>query len=356
MKNNKLNFHGQQLFIGIDVHLKSWVITILFQGLKLKKYVMNPDVDELVRHLRNNYPGADYRCVYEAGFSGYWLARKLSAAGIDVTLVNPADVPTKNKEKTRKTDSIDSYKLARELNNNTLEGIYIPTEKQEAIRSLCRVRYQLTKDQAKIKNRIKSFMYFLGIKLPGNAEMHHWSNRFITYLTNLEIKEAPAKIALNKYLDTLRLLRGEFAQTMKQLKKIINEDEKSRNIVKRLMTVPGIGPITAITLYTELMDINRFDRLDKLSAYVGFSPSTDSSGEKERVLGISKRHNRLLRSMMIEAAWTAVRRDPALTAKYGELLSRMEPQECIIRIAKKLLNRVMYVWKKDRDYVMSVVS
>ena len=80
------------------------------------------------------------------------------------------------------------------------------------------------------------------------------------------------------------------------------------------------------------------------------------SGEKEKVLGLSNRHNRYLRNMLIESAWVAVRKDPALTLKYSELIRRMSKQEAIIRIAKKLLNRIRFVWKNNTCYSFALVA
>jgi len=356
MKNNKPNYKGQLLYIGIDVHLRRWIITIIFMGIKLETFSMDSDSDQLIKHLRIKYPGAKYQCVYEAGFSGFWLKRRLEAAGIDCKVVNPADIPTRHKERNRKTDKVDSLKLARELSTDSLEGIYIPSQEQESLRALCRLRWQQTRDQTRIKNRIKSLLNFLGIPIPENQEIKHWSNRFIRHISELDIPFAAIRLTLEGLLDQLRFQREQLTKTIKSLRKMIYTEEESKRTMKHLLSVPGIGFITAVTFYTEIMDINRFKKLEHLSAYVGFAPSTDNSGPKEKILGISSRQNKILRSMMIESAWVAIRKDTALTVKYGELALRMSSQESIVRIAKKLLNRMMYVWKKDRDYVLSVVN
>ena len=104
------------------------------------------------------------------------------------------------------------------------------------------------------------------------------------------------------------------------------------------------------------MNINRFQGLDELASFVGLVPAVYSSGEKEKVLGLSVRHNQYLRYMLIESAWVAIRKDPALTLKYSELIRRMSKQEAIIRIAKKLLNRIRFVWKNNLPYSFSLVA
>ena len=355
-KNNKLNFTGQRIYIGLDVHKKSWTVTIYFQGIILRTLSMVPSPEGLVKYLHKNYPNATYISVYEAGFCGYWIDRKLRALGINNIIVNPADIPIKQKEKRHKTDKVDSKKLARELSNNNLEGIYIPSEENESIRALSRLRRQITKDQVRLKCRIKSLLHFVGIELPENSELKHWSGKFIKYLSELELKHQAMKLTLERLLESLRQGRQILVNIVKDLREIVKEEDRVKRIIKFLQTVPGIGFITAITLYAEIMDINRFRKFDHLSCYIGFSPATDSSGEKETVVGLSNQQNKYLRSMLIESAWTAIRKDPALTQVYGTLVMRMGTQKAILRIAKKLLSRIMYVWKNEKDYVFAVVS
>ena len=104
------------------------------------------------------------------------------------------------------------------------------------------------------------------------------------------------------------------------------------------------------------MDINRFPHLDHLASMVGLIPSVDSSGDKETIKGITNRHNKHLRYMLVEVAWIAVREDPALTHAFNKLCKRMSRQKAIIKIAKKLLNRIRYVWKNNTNYVPAVIK
>ena len=355
-KNNKLDFSGQIVYIGLDVHKKNWVVTIIFQGMILKTMSFVPNPEQLVRYLHKNYPNARYISVYEAGFCGFWIHRRLIALGVENIVVNPADVPTKQKERRHRADKIDSRKLARELSSNNLDGIYIPSKENESLRALGRLRRQTVKDQTRIKCRIKSLLYFVGIELPENKELQYWSGKFIKYLSELEFEHKAMKLTIEGLLETLKQQRQILVGIVKSLREIVKENEKVAKIVKLLQTIPGIAFITAITLYTEIMDINRFSKFDSLSCLVGFSPATDSSGENEVVLGLSNQQNKYLRAMLIESAWVAIRRDPAITQTYGKLVMRMEKQKAILRIAKKLLSRIMYVWKNEKEYVFSVVS
>jgi transposase len=353
-KNNKLDFTNQSVFVGMDVHKKRWSVTINLNGQQIKTFSMNPNPEELNRYLRKNYPGGQYRSVYEAGFCGYWIDRQLQSMDIENIVVNPGDVPTSNKEKSRKTDRVDSRKLARELSADNLTGIYVPTKEQEAARTLSRLRGQLTKDQARVKNRIKSLLSFIGVQMPENIELKYWSGMFINYLHSLNFEQKEIKQTLEEHLKELSALREQLSNVVNLLRNMINQDEVKRKTIAQLMTIPGIGFITAVSLYTELMDINRFRSFDHLSSYVGLAPSTYSSGEKDLVIGLSQRQNTTLRNMLIEASWVAARMDPVLTMTFGRLTRRMKKQEAIIRIAKKLLKRIMHVWKQKEDYVFSL--
>lgn len=351
-----LDFAKQLIYVGIDVHKKNWKVTIYFQGMELQTFSMDPNPEALVKHLRQNYPNATYISVYEAGFCGYWIDRELRRLGLKNIVVNPADVPTKNKERRKKSDKVDSRKLTRELNNGTLEGIYIPTEQEESIRVLSRLRQQLVKDQTRAKNRIKSLLNFVGVKVPENHVLKHWSGNYIKYLEAMEFKYPGTKHALNGLLRNLKELRIQLVDVTKTLRRLVRDEKSLSDLVELLRSVPGIGIITAITLYTEILKITRFDSLDKICSYVGLVPSTASSSDKEQNFGLSKQHNKYLRNMIIESSWVAVRKDAALTMAFGKLSQRMSKQEAIIRIAKKLLNRIMYVWKNQKEYVLAVVE
>ena len=126
--------------------------------------------------------------------------------------------------------------------------------------------------------------------------------------------------------------------------------------VKNLRRVPGVGFVTAMTIYGELMDMSRFRSIDQLASYVGLVPSISASGERESSLGLSFRRNRYLRYLLIEAAWVAVREDPALGYVFSQLIKRMTKQKAIVRIAKKLLNRIRYVWKHKESYAWGLIS
>lgn len=356
-KVRTISFKGQNIYVGIDVHLKSWTVTIMVEEVVCKTFSQNPDAKVLHDYLHKKFPEGNYFSVYEAGFCGFSVHRELIKYGICNIVVNPADVPTTDKDRKQKEDRRDSRKLSRFLKSGELEGIYIMGNEMEELRSLVRYRKTIMKELCRHKNRIKSFLNLRGIVIPAelNIASKYWSSRFITWLKTVEASTLHGTIVLQETIETAEFLRKRLLK-VNRIFRSLNSDPKFSKDIFILRSIPGIGLIVAITFLSELETVRRFKNLDKLCSYIGLIPSTYSSGEKENVGNITRRANKPLRSSIVEAAWVAIRHDPALTLKYNELRSRMEANEAIIRIAKKLINRIRYVLKNQQEYVSSVIQ
>jgi transposase len=109
---SKLDFTGQPIYIGLDVHKKSWSVSIFTRHGEYKTFSQPPLVETLVQYLRHHFAGGLYYAVYEAGYCGFWIHDQLVMEGVHCTVVNPADVPTKNKEQRRKGDQVDCLSFA----------------------------------------------------------------------------------------------------------------------------------------------------------------------------------------------------------------------------------------------------
>ena len=107
MNRQSIDYTKQDFFLGIDVHKKSWKVTVRTNGMELKTLSMDPSPDQLYRYMHKRYPGGNYHSVYEAGFCGYWIDRELKRLGFNNIVINPADVPSTQKEKSTKTDKVD---------------------------------------------------------------------------------------------------------------------------------------------------------------------------------------------------------------------------------------------------------
>jgi transposase len=255
----KLDFSGQTIFCGIDVHKKSWKVNIRSKEMELKSFSQNPSAGELKEFLTENYPSAEYQLVYEAGFCGFGHQREFSKDGINCIIVHPADVPTMDKEKQRKSDTIDCRKLSKTLSDGSLEGIYIPSVEQQDDRGIIRAYQQFVKDQTRFKNRIKSWLDFQGITIPNDDENKYWSKNFIRWLKELSLTPT-ARISLDLLIQGYEQARQMVLVATQQVR-ALSKEERYKAGIKLLRTIPGIGEITALLFMTEIGDINRFKGL-----------------------------------------------------------------------------------------------
>src|SRR4030042_1804419 len=201
-QGKKIDFTGQNIYVGFDAHLKSWKVTVMAEDTMYKTFVQPPRPEVLYNYLKTNFPGGTYHSAYEAGFCGYWIHDKLVSFGIKSIVVNSADIPTTDKERVQKEDKRDSRKIARSLSTGTLMPIYVPSIQTQRDRSLLRTRAMREKDLARYKNRIKSFLYFYGISIDDSFSnpQSHWSNRFMSWLESIEIDGGSGKEALNVFI------------------------------------------------------------------------------------------------------------------------------------------------------------
>lgn len=348
-QSNYLNFSNQHIYVGLDVHHKQWNVSIVAGNLLLGTMSREPNVGSLVKYLRKNYPGAEYHCVYEAGFSGFWLYHELTEAGIDCMVVNPADIPTTNKEKDRKTDRVDSRKLARGLSYGQLQGIQVLDPQSYEHRALLRTRETLVKDQTRCKNRIKGLMKFFKIEVKDKEIKSHWSNKYLNYLEQINTLEPSVKVSLSSYLIQLRQLRKTISDVTKQIRELSKSEKYSKD-TELLCSIPGISILSAMILLLEIGDISKFRKPDKLRSFVGLIPSEHSSGEKKNQNHMTRRGKGILKKTVIEASWTAIRKDPGLLMVYENLTKRVRGSRAIITIAKKMIERIMFVLKNKEPY------
>ena len=343
----ELNFSGEKIYVGIDTHLKSWKVAIALEHSLQKVYSQEPSVEQLMSYLRNHYPNGEYHCVYEAGFCGFWIQERLTELGVICKVINAADVPTTDKEKRLKTDKRDCRKLARCLRDQDMEYIHIPSKQLQKDRSLVRTRYKIKRDVNRVKNRIVSHLYFYGIKEP--SEFTRWTKLYINWLESTHSNEDMTLSLLVKELGQMKQLE---LTALRQLRSLSKTDRYESDVAL-LLTVPGIGLLTSILLLVEIGDIKRFKTLDELSGMVGIIPNTDSSGESERIGEMTKRGKKSLRTALIESSWVAIRMDPELGLSFGVYRKRMEPTKAIVRIARKLLNRIRRVLLTKEPYIIA---
>lgn len=337
----------------MDVHKKSWTVHIKTDLFDYKTVTMPADPVCLQQYIEKNFPDHEVSCCYEAGCCGYWIARRLGQINWKVMVVNPADVPRTNKQDWQKTDKIDCRNLSEQLQKSNLHSIHIPDEEQEQLRSLFRRRNHLVRQLRTIKNHIKSQLLYYGIKLPEQFDNPNWSREMKNWVNNLSWKFTAGTETMQSRLRQLDFLWHEQLHVNNELRAYCRKHHKTDYYL--LKSVPGIGGITAAGILAELGDIRRFDRFDELAAIVGLVPGIYQSSDNRICLGLSPRANRYLRSLLVEAAWVAVRIDMVLQAYYRKHAHK-EPNKAIIKVAHKLLSRIRSVVNSGRPYQTGLVK
>jgi transposase len=277
----------------------------------------------------------------EATRSWYWLYELLEAEGVTVKLVNPRRVRL-IAESTVKTDKIDAQVLADLERIGYLPQAYIPPREVRDNRELLRYRMMLVHDRSRFKNAIHAMIDKLGIT-------HHFSDLFSpagrTFLAELELRPVYRK-AIDGYLGLIQVLDQKITAVTSEIKALLKPDPRA----DLLMSIPGVGQLTAYLLLSEIGDIGRFSSARKLCAYAGLIPSTHQSGDHTRHGSITKAGNRYLRWSMTEAAQKAPGKDGRLGRFYCRVAVRRGKPRARIAVARKIMAAVYYVWSRGESY------
>src|SRR3954462_10754310 len=164
---NSIDYQGQNFYVGLDVHKKSWAVTIRSMKIQVAHFTQPPGAEVLVHYLRRNFPGGQYHSAYEAGFCGTGFHEQLCAQEINNIIVHAADIPSTDKQKKNKTDLHDSRSIAEHLEKGNLRAIHVLSREQQELRSVFRLREGKVKNVTRANNRLKSVMMYFGIVLPG---------------------------------------------------------------------------------------------------------------------------------------------------------------------------------------------
>jgi transposase len=267
--------------------------------------------------------------------------------GWTVKVVNPNDVPRSEKQLYQKTDKLDCRNLCRQLQQDQLHGIYIPTEPEEQLKSLLRQRNQVVKQLRKAKSQIKGLLLFHGIRVPEEFDNPNWSKDFTQWLQNIPWTYATGTACMNSKLRILNILKSEYLQTSNELRAWCRKHHKTDYYL--LKSIPGIGGLLAAAILAELGDIRRFNNEREFSNCIGVVPGIHQSSDSDSKMGLTPRCKALLRSYLIESAWVAIRTDPDIQAYYRKHAGR-NPKNVIVKVAHKMCRRILSVIKSGTPY------
>ena len=322
---------SEPFWIGVDVHKRSYHLA--FRRADAKTFtVVTPACPEKFIELCGRLAIVIAGVAYEAGPTGFSLARALETEGVAVIFATPSKVP-RSIIPGAKTDRLDCLKLAQFAAQGLIRPIAIPTAHEEAHRALSRRRHQSVDSIRRCKQRIKGFLPYHGFKRNG---VHSELACRLSGKDRRIALEVEGRLTIESHLRELNFLQDELSSVTHQLDQM-NLEPQHRPVIKALTSVPGVGKVVATTFHTELFRPERFDRGEEIASYLGLAPSVRQSGErKSRVYLVPVGQTRL-RSLLIEAAWIWRAKDAYARDLYNKLLSKTGiPQKAIAALARRL--------------------
>jgi len=284
--------------VGLDVHARSTQAAAidLLSG-ELRRARFGGGAEQVVEWLSGL--AAPVRCAYEAGPTGFGLARVAAAAGVDVMVVAPSKTPRARGDRV-KNDRKDAELLARLLLAGQLKAVTVPPDWLEAIRHLARTREGVRRDLARARHRVSKLLLLEGRVYPGrttwNREHHRW-------LAGQQFQFESTELA---FIDLLASVDGLSArrQVLDERLSRLAQDDRLWPTVARLRAFKGIDTLTALCLHLELAsDWGRFRSPRQLGSWLGLTPSLEQSGESLTQGGITKSGSGIARRLLVEAAW-----------------------------------------------------
>jgi transposase len=349
MTDQRLSYVGQHVYVGVDVHKDTYTVTCLHNKRIVKTATVHADPAGLAASLPRWFEGATLSSVYEAGFSAFVLHRALIKAGITNIVVNPASIAVAANDKV-KTDRRDSKKLAIDLADGRLRGIYVPTEAEELARLLPRTRAQIVEHRATIARQIKAKLHQFGLIAPASRRL--LSHR---YLREIAAWSLPPELQVS-----LTLLAEQWRFATRQLiemRRLLREQAQAQPAIETVYrSVPGIGEVAARILATELGDMTRFANERALFSYTGLTPSEYSSGASVRRGHISRQGSSRVRHVLVEIAWRALPRDAVLKEIFERIAATRGKKRAIVAIARRLTGRIRACFRHGTTYAVGTAA
>lgn len=342
------SYAGERVYVGIDVHKRTYSVVARTCQEEVKRWTTLATPSGLATQLLKYFNDAEICTAYEAGFSAFVLHREFERRGISNIVVHAAAVEVSAHNRV-KTDKRDAQKLAEQLEAGRLKAIRIPSEDQENRRLLSRTRRQLVKHRTMTKNSIRMKAHQFGLIEPEDK-------REMTHSFVEELLERSPRSELKVSILALQQVWKAIDEQIKQLKAQLAAQASEDANEATYRSAPGVGAISARILSNELGDLSQFDNERQLFSYTGLTPSEYSSGDAVRKGPITKQGNRHLRGVLIEIAWRALSKDPALNQFYHRLLPKAGGKRAIVAVARKLIGRIRGAFRNESLYETSSIS
>ena len=327
------------LIIGCDFHPGFQQVAIFDKGtgeIQQRRLQHREEAEQFYRGL-----GAQpVRVGMEACGHYPWFERLLDAMGIELWLGDAAKIRA-SVVRRQKTDRRDAEHLMDLLRENRFPRIWVPTLEERDVRQLLIHRHKQVQQRTRTKNQLQAMALSSGVQ----KKRKLWSpagREELEQLPLLTYASARRKCLLEA-LDQLEADIGE-------LDRRVAEQVRQRPEAVRLMTHPGVGPVTALALVLTLGPTERFASAKQVGSYFGLIPSEQSSGGKQRLGKISKQGSSFLRFLLVEAGQTAARLDPQLKRFYRRLAARKNRSLAKVAVARKLATRLYLMLRENWTY------
>jgi transposase len=325
--------------IGVDLHTRQQTIAMLDDqtGELVEKELWHEG--EQVRDFYSALPKPVLVGI-EATGSMRWFLRLLEELEIDYRIGHPAKIRAAEPRK-QKNDRRDARLLLTLLAENRFPAIWVPSAEQRDVQTLLRHRDQFVRIRTRVQLSVQTVALSHGLR-QGHAL---WNRR-----GQHTLRALPLTGHAGTQRDMLLALHPQLQGPIDELDREVAKQAQQRPQAQRLMTHPGVGPITALATEVFLGDARRFADGKSVASYVGIIPSERSSGGRQRGGKLSKQGNALLRFLWGEAAIHAVRRDPELRRFYRRKLAQKGVGKARVAAARKLGIRLWIMMRDEIDY------
>ena len=279
--------------------------------------------------------------TYEAGPTGYGLAREAAGRGIEVRVCAPGSIPRKPGDRV-KTDRRDAERLVRSLLAGELSFVRVPSVAEEQFRDLARCREAARVDLMRARHRLSKLLLGREIEFPGPGG--RWTRAHWTWLRSLEFSDHPSRSVFADYLAAVLSLEQRRDGLDAQIE-IAAADSPWAQTIARLRCLRGIETVTAYGLCCEIADFRRFEHPSSLVAYLGIVPSEHSSGEQTKRGAITKAGSSHARRLLVEAAHH-YRHQPTIASRLERRQRGQDPRAC--EIGWRCQQRLHRQWQRLR--------
>jgi transposase len=341
---------NKNYYIGLDVHKETIAIAHTREGYRKEPTYhstcggSNLAAEGALRKLAKKLGVGfkDLKVCYEAGPTGFVLARRLLHLGVECVVMSPSKTERKPGDRI-KTDKRDARKIAKLFRNGDITEVRVPPALDEAVRDVCRARTDASDDLARAKQRLNAFLLRNGIRYSGKSR---WTPAHMRYLRELALPCPAQKTTLEEYILAIDSNIERVSRLVESMKQLL-ADWEWKPMVAALMACKGFQEVAAMTIISELGDLRRFAHPRQLMAFLGLVPGEHSTGTKRRQGAITKCGNSHARWMLVECS-QHYRKAPKISSA---LTTRQEGQprkvkELSWRIQNRLHKR--YVTLKAR--------